>query len=249
MNEQVSALRDDGDAPLPEQTAARVRTMVIEGELAPGQRLSEVRLAADLGVSRNTLREAFRLLTRERLVQHEPNRGVFVAIPSMAAILDIYRVRRLIEIPALASAWPRHDSVAAMREAVAAAEAARDRRDWRGVGSANMGFHSAIVALADSPRLTAFYMQVTAELRLAFGLLPDPEQLHLPFVAENTAILAAIDRGDCEGAAQLLADYLERSERMVLTAFARIEDEGSRAAGPRRSMASGSRAKQSSAGA
>lgn len=212
-------------APLPEQTAARLRTMVIEGELVPGQRLSEVRMAGDLGVSRNTLREAFRLLTREGLAQHEPNRGVFVAIPSMAAILDIYRVRRLIEIPALARAWPKHDAVAAMRGAVAAAEAARDRRDWRAVGSANMAFHSAIVALADSPRLTAFYTQVAAELRLAFGLLPDPEQLHLPFLPENRAILAAVDGGDCDGAALLLAEYLERSERVVLAAFARVEDE------------------------
>ena len=135
---------DERATPLPDQTAARLRTMVIEGELVPGQRLSEVRLSGDLGVSRNTLREAFRLLTREGLVRHEPNRGVFVAVPSMAAILDIYRVRRLIEIPALAMARPRHRAVAAMRKAVAAAVAARDRGDWRAVGSANMGFHSAI---------------------------------------------------------------------------------------------------------
>ena len=224
--------RDDPALSLPDQIASRIRTMAIEGDLSPGQRLSEVRLAADLGVSRNTLREAFRLLTHERLVQHRPNRGVFVAVPTMAAILDIYRVRRMIEVPALARAWPRHAAVSALRACVASGQAARDRQDWRAVGSANMGFHSAIVALADSPRLTGFYTQVAAELRLAFGLLDDAEQLHGPFIARNAAILAGIDGGDCAAAAELLSAYLDLSERTVLAAFARIEHGAGAAAAP-----------------
>ena len=209
-------------APLTEVVAARLRAMVTEGQLTPGQRLSEVRLSGELGISRNTLREVFRLLTREALVRHEPNRGVFVAAPSMPAILDIYRVRRLIEIPALAQAWPKHQAVASMRAAVAAAEAARERRDWRAVGSANMNFHAAIVALIDSPRLTAFSSQILAELRLAFGLLDDPELLHTPFIAQNAAILAKLEEGDPPGAAELLTSYLDRSERIVMAAFARL---------------------------
>jgi DNA-binding GntR family transcriptional regulator len=222
MNDQQPGL--EAAAPLVEQIADRLRAMATEGELTPGQRLSEARLAAELGVSRNTLREAFRLLTREGLAIYEPNRGVFVATPSMPTIIDIYRVRRLIEIPALAQAWPKHAAVAVMRASVAAAGAARARQDWRAVGSANMGFHSAVVALIDSPRLTAFYAQVAAELRLAFGLLPDPELLHEPFIAENAAILAAVDRGDTDGAAKLLSGYIDRSERIVLAAFARMDD-------------------------
>ena len=90
---------------LAEDTAARLRAQVIAGHLRPGQRLSETRLAGDLSVSRNTLREVFRLLTREGLLTHAPNRGVSVAVPTMAGVLDIYRVRRLIEVPALAQAW------------------------------------------------------------------------------------------------------------------------------------------------
>lgn len=227
----------DGDErapPLTELVATQIRAMVIEGALTPGQRLSEAPLSDELGVSRNTLREAFRLLTREGLVRHEPNRGVFVATPSMPTILDIYRVRRLLEIPALAQAWPRHASVAAMREAVAAARAARGREDWRAVGTANMSFHIAVVALLDSPRLDAFYAQVAAELRLAFGLLPDPELLHEPFIAENAAILAAVERGDASDAASLLTTYLDRSERVVLAAFARLDDAAAPSASRRR---------------
>lgn len=205
---------------LTEQVAARLREQVTGGLLTPGQRLSEVRLAADLAISRNTLREVFRLLTREGLLRHEPNRGVFVAVPSMASILDIYRVRRMIELPALAQAWPRHPAVARMQAAVRQAEDAG--QDWRVIGSANMEFHAAIVALTDSPRLMGFFAQVAAELRLAFGLLDSPELLHAPYVGRNADILSLLQSGRPAEAAAALEVYLSESERTVLAAFARL---------------------------
>jgi len=214
---------DTSSPGLAQDTAARLRDQLITGALRPGQRLSETRLALDLSVSRNTLREVFRLLVHEGLLTHLPHRGVSVAVPSMASILDIYRVRRLIEIPALAQAWPRHAAVLRMAEDVALARQAREAGDWRGVGSANMRFHAAIVALADSPRLTAFFAQAMAELRLAFGLLDSPEQLHAPFLQENGRILGLLQGGDTLAAADCLAAYLDRSERVVMAAFARLE--------------------------
>ena len=207
---------------LAEETASRLRNDIIGGSLPPGHRLSETRLAAELGVSRNTLREVFRLLTREGLLRHEPNRGVFVAAPSMATIVDIYRVRRLIEVPALAHAWPRHEAVTRMQAAVSKARAAREEQDWRSVGSANMEFHAAIVALTDSTRLQGFFAQVIAELRLAFGLLDSPERLHEPYIDRNGEILDLLAAGQQARAAEVLAAYLDNSERVVLEAFARL---------------------------
>ena len=207
---------------LAEETAANLREQLARGRLTPGQRLSEAKLAAELGISRNTLREVFRLLTREGILRHEPNRGVFVATPSMASVLDIFRVRRLIEVPALAQAWPRHEAVDQMRKAVERAESLRDAGDWRAIGSANMEFHTAIVALSDSPRLSAFFAQIIVELRLAFGLLENPEQLHGPYIQRNRDILTLLQDGDPKAAALLLDDYLEKSERAVMAAFARI---------------------------
>lgn len=208
---------------LAEQTAVRLRDSIVSGEIVPGQRLSETRLATTLNVSRNTLREVFRLLTREGLLRHEPNRGVFVATPSMASILDIYRVRRMIEVPAVAQAWPRHEAVGRMRLAVERAEALAQQADWRGVGSENIVFHSAIVALTDSPRLMAFYSQISIELRLTFGLLDNPEMLHAPYIALNRDIVDNVISGDTKTAAGLLDTYLGQSERTIMAAFARLE--------------------------
>lgn len=213
----------DTTSALAPRLAEQIRDKLIGGELRPGQRLSEAALSADLAVSRNSLREAFRLLTKEGLLRHEPNRGVFVSTPSMASIIDIYRVRRMVECQALACAYPNHPAVARMRAAVDMAQAARDVRDWGKVGSANMAFHAAIVDLADSQRLNAFYAQIAAELRLSFGLLRDPELLHAPYVDLNAAILEKLEAGRPDEAARALEAYLAQSERTVLAAFSRID--------------------------
>ncbi|MDB6178696.1 GntR family transcriptional regulator [Paracoccus sp. Z330] len=209
----------DSSLTLAEVVADRIRARLTFGVLTPGQRLSEAALARDLGVSRNTLREAFRLLTKDGLLEHKTNRGVFVATPSMGAIIDIYHIRRIVECQALRMAHGRHPAVARMAEAVAAAQAAQGHQDWRAVGNANMDFHAAIVELADSPKLTAFYGNLAAELRLAFGLLKLPRNLHEPYIGMNADLLATVQDGQYETAARQLDRYLSQSERAVLAAL------------------------------
>jgi DNA-binding GntR family transcriptional regulator len=211
---------------LAEAVADRIREQVISGKLTPGSHLSELTLSEELQVSRNTLREVFRILTKEGLLRYEANRGVFVSTPSMSTIIDIYRVRRFIECPALAQAHLRHPSVKRMRAAVEGAHLCREAKDWLGVGSADIAFHAAIVELADSPRLSAFYAQISLELRLVFGLLQDPEFLHGPFIDQNFDILAELEEGKAASASAMLEAYLLRAERFILGAYSRIVAEG-----------------------
>ena len=196
------------------------RQMLIQGELRAGQRLSEAALSQQLDISRNTLREVFRILIKEGLLHHEPNRGVSVVVPSIADIIDIYRVRRLIECQSLEKAWPLHPAHKRMRDAVASAQQARDAKNWRSVGSANMAFHAAIVGLSDSERLSAMFEDLAAELRLAFGMLDDPEYLHAPYVDLNARLLQMFMEGQTAAAARELETYLVQSERMVLAVYA-----------------------------
>lgn len=208
-------------ATLAANIAVQLRQMITQGEFSPGQRLSEQVLSDSLGISRNTLREVFRVLTKEALIRHEPNRGVFVAVPTMASIIDIYRVRRLIECQALSQAYARHPAEKKMREAVRTALRHRDSQSWPDVGTANMAFHMAVVELADSERLNGMFAPVLAELRLAFGLLRDPEALHAPYVGMNLKILELAEAGEFTRAAAALNDYLLHSERIVLAVYAR----------------------------
>ena len=194
----------------------QLRTSMINGELAPGTRLAEVSLTALLGVSRNTLREAFSTLIEEGLLVRQPHRGVSVATLSSAQIADIYRVRAVLECSALAQAPIDPPRAEGMRAAVDEADRAVARGDWRGVGTANMHFHEQIVALAGSPRLDGWMEQLTAELRLAFVAAPDLAALHRPFVPMNAEITAVYEGGDAGRAADVLRDYLLTSERIVL---------------------------------
>lgn len=206
---------------LSEKTAETIREKITAGELVPGSRLSESAMSAQLDISRNTLREVFRLLTQEGLLRYEPNRGVYVAVPDMADIIDIYRIRRLIECDALTQAYPLHPAVKKMALAVAQAREHQLTGNWRSVGTANMAFHTAIVELSDSERLTRLYRHISAELRLAFGHLNDPEMLYAPYIEKNAHILTLLRESKNSEAAATLADYLELSERTVLAAWAR----------------------------
>jgi len=204
-----------------ELTAARIRERVICGTLSPGSHLSEATLCEELQISRNTLREVFRLLTKEGVLRHEANRGVFVTTPSISTIIDIFHIRRLIECSAIAGAHHRHPSVSKMRAAVDVAIRHRDLGEWLNVGSADIAFHAAIVELADSPRLSAFYAQISLELRLVFGLIRDPEYLHAPYVGQNATILSHLEEGSTSTAAEALEKYLYQAERFILAAYSR----------------------------
>ena len=100
-----------------ERSADAIRELIVTGRLDPGQRLSEQAVSESLDVSRNTLREAFRILVHEGLLVRRPNAGVAVARPTLADIVDIYRVRRLIEVPVLAAGHPAHPGARLMRDA------------------------------------------------------------------------------------------------------------------------------------
>jgi DNA-binding GntR family transcriptional regulator len=213
LTDPVTTVEKAGSAA---RAVEQLRSSMINGELAPGTRLSESSLTGPLGVSRNTLREAFSTLIEEGLLVRRPHRGVFVATLTSAQIADIYRVRVLLECTALRQAPTDPPRAETMRAAVEEGRRAAAAGDWRAVGTANMHFHEQIVALAGSPRLDSWMRQLTAELRLAFVAAPDIEALHRPFVAMNDEIAAAYEAGKTEEAAEALRDYLLTSERVVL---------------------------------
>lgn len=74
-----------------------LRSRIITGELAPGQRLNENELSSRLGISRHPIREAFRVLESERLVFSIPNKGAFVTNLSTEDLIEVYRAREMIE--------------------------------------------------------------------------------------------------------------------------------------------------------
>lgn len=210
-----------GQQSLSQRVYQQIRELIIEGKLLPQQRLSEASLSEQLEVSRNTLREGFRLLTQEGLLVYQPHRGVCVACPQVQDIIDIYRVRRVIEIDAIKQSYPFHPALPTMRQAIQKALQWRNKSDWQSVGTANMEFHRALVSLSDSERLQHLFYNIAAELRLAFNFLGSPERLHSPYIEKNDQLLMLLTDGKVNQAVTLLHDYLVASERLLLTAYSR----------------------------
>jgi DNA-binding GntR family transcriptional regulator len=81
--------------------ADALREMILDGRLAPGERVNEVRLAAALGVSRTPLREGLRLLAAEGAVDAAPKRGFYVRALTVEELQHLYAVRPLLDPEAL----------------------------------------------------------------------------------------------------------------------------------------------------
>ncbi|GAB3977335.1 GntR family transcriptional regulator [Plantactinospora veratri] len=220
----LAKLQDDRSLITRASTAQRVaeilRARITEGALLPGTRLSEEMIGAALGVSRNTLRESFRLLMHERLVVHELNRGVFVRVLDVQDVVDIYRVRRVLECAAVSNA-PNSPAEAmdAIEAALVEGEEAAAQQRWFDVGTANMQFHQAIAGLAGSPRIEEIMRQALAEIRLAFHVMAAPQTFHQPYLERHRELLELIRDGEVERAHAVLDDYLRTAERQLVDAY------------------------------
>jgi DNA-binding GntR family transcriptional regulator len=206
-----------------ERVADVLRQRITEGFFPPGARLSEGELCTALGISRNTLRESFRLLGHERLVGHELHRGVFVRVPSEADIVDLYQVRTVVECGALRDLQlPDEERLDAVRAAVRDGYSAAQAGDWPAVGTADLRFHQAIAALVDSARIDALMRNVLAELRLVFHVMASPREFHEPYLERNQEILRLLEANEPQAAARVLARYLADAEQQLVAASRRL---------------------------
>ena len=204
-----------------------LRDRIAAGHLPPGTKLPEESLCDALGVSRNTLREAFATLSAERVVTRIPNKGVFVARPTADDIREIYRVRRYLETGALAFT-PAQELPSArlggLRRAVSRAQDARETGSVPGMAGANQEFHAGVVALAGSDRLDLLMAQVLAEMRLVFHSMADKATFHAAYVDDNARIIELLAAGRATDAAALLTGYLHRAETQLLAIVAEPGD-------------------------
>ncbi|HET6547316.1 MAG TPA: GntR family transcriptional regulator [Solirubrobacter sp.] len=193
-----------------EQIAIGLSRLVLSGELAPGLPLKESAIATDLGVSRNTVREAVRIVERSGLVRYELNRGAVVREPSADDLQDVYQARLAIELGAV---YTMPDDAMTDTTLTAALDALRTEAEkgvLEGTISADLDFHAALVAAAGSARLSDAYAPVLNELRLYLTILSvrdaefeDPERL----IAEHLLIADAFVVGDREGLAKEVINH------------------------------------------
>jgi DNA-binding GntR family transcriptional regulator len=129
-----------------------LRQRILAGELVGGDRLRQLDVSEELGVSTTPVREAFRSLAAEGLLQIDSHRGAVVREMTPAELLEIYQLQLLVERDNLAYALPRmgEDDLAAAQAAQDAMRQTRDAVDW---ALLNRDFHLALALPAGRPRV------------------------------------------------------------------------------------------------
>ncbi len=207
----------------------RLRAAILDGELAPGDAVSQVRLAEQLGISRTPLREAVRLLEREGLVESEPNRRVRVAPVSVDDLDALYGERIVLETLAVRLTVPRLDAdeLTALQARLARMETAGLARDVAGAAAPHRAFHHGLIAHAGA-RIVRLCDELwdhaeryrTLYVRAADDVLAAMLLAH----AEHVAIFSAARDGAEEEAAALLARHYARTALTLVAQIAPAHD-------------------------
>ncbi|GGM98856.1 GntR family transcriptional regulator [Lentzea pudingi] len=195
-----------------QQLADGLSERIMAGAFGPGDRLRESAIAAELGVARNTIREAVRILELTGLVRYEVNRGAVVIAPTREKIEALYTARERLETAALART-PRPEQLEAITNAFdALVEAAEN--DGSQIVDRDLAFHQAIVALLDSTRLDEFFAGLTKELRFYLTVLSKQETPD-EVIAEHRAILDALRLGDRDTAVAEIRAHVDVSVKRL----------------------------------
>ena len=210
------------------ETFQTLRARILEGTIAPGTELSQVRLARELGVSTTPLREALRRLEAEDLVEARRNRRPRVPPLDIADVDALYASRVLVESLALSLSVPvlATEDLETLRAALEGMERAARVDDHAAWNALHTDFHMGLVAGASGPmrRQTASLMARSDRYRRMSIAATDASGGRATGAAEHTAILEACVARDAHGAALLLAQHLARSAIVVVAHFAPDSD-------------------------
>jgi DNA-binding GntR family transcriptional regulator len=204
---------------LTEQVYQRLLYAICDGELAPGARLMQENLAATLGVSRQPVLQALRLLKKEGFVSDAGGRGLRVAPLEAPAITQVYEVRAVL------------DGLAARRAAQLQAQldpmlilAGRRAAAGQHIGSmidADMQFHHLIYEASGNPLIAETANHHWPHIRRAMGAVLQTVGLRRPVWDEHEAILQAINGGDADQAERLAREHCARASDHIAAQLTR----------------------------
>ncbi len=219
---------------LPTLVQRELERMILTGDLAAGEQLREVEVAAMLGVSRGPVREAFRALEESGLVRLEKNRGVYVRQISVAEADEIYELRGIIDeyVGRRVAQTATPEVLRELRAWVERMEKASARSDIDAYYQANLGFHDRLVELVGNSKMLFTYRRLVNELKLfrhatlaQAGMLPISTR-------EHRAIVARIASGDATAAGRALLEHaLASRERMHRSVTAQADGQAPTLAG------------------
>jgi len=192
---------------------AALRTDILTGERVAGDQIVQQTLAERYGVSRVPVREALKMLEAEGQVAYHPHRGYFVAELSVPDLLEVYRLRQLLEAEAIERGVPclSDTDVDAIAEIAEQVDRAAERGDVIAMTAANRRLHFAIFDAADLPRLTRLLNQLwdATDAYRALYFQQAPNRVRV--AREHARMIAALRKRDASALVRLHDEHRNHS--------------------------------------
>ena len=216
--EPLVPIKLDSYKPLRELVFEAIREAILKGQLAPGERLMEIQLAEELGVSRTPVREAIRKLELEGLVLMVPRKGAYVASFSMKDVVEVFEIRGAVEglSAALAAERITDQELEELERHLVKSSELINLADLEGMVEVDTGFHQILYQASRNQRLAQIINNLREQIqRFRQTSLSYPGRMRMA-LSEHREIVDAISARDPELARKLAQDHIESAENSMM---------------------------------
>ena len=221
MEKKLSPIRLDSYQPLREVVCETLRDAIRRGVLKPGERLMEIQLAEELGVSRTPVREAIRKLGLEGYVIMMPRRGTYVANLSIRDVNEVFEIRTSLESLASGLAAERitDEELDHLQRLLVQIGMYIEQGDIEKIVEVDTEFHGLLYQASRNQRLIGIISNLREQLtQFRKTSMSFPGRLKAT-LEEHRAIVDAIAQGDVKAAQKAAEHHMEKSEQTLLTSM------------------------------
>lgn len=195
----------------------RLKEMIVNDELKPGEKIVQEKIAELLGVSRTPLMKALLTLENEFLVESIPRRGIFVRTPDLKEIIDVYFCREALEGMAARLLAEQHDtSIIKQLKDCFTPFIAKKKINTKTYAKADENFHKLLIKLTGNTPLDKIYFFSNIHDKvIGYGLVRPPEET----MEEHFKIINAIATGDSDNAEQYARAHIRKSREILIDQY------------------------------
>lgn len=225
MGRRLTPIQLDSYQPLREVVCETLRSAIRKGVLQPGERLMEIQLAEELGVSRTPVREAIRKLELEGYVVMMPRRGTYVASLSIRDINEVFEIRTSLDSLASGLAAERitPEELERLERLLVLISEYIERGDMDKIVETDMQFHDLLYQASRNARLVGIIFNLRDQLtRFRTISMGHPGRLE-ETLEEHRRLVEAISQGDVELAQKAAEKHMERAEHTLLVSMEEMQ--------------------------
>ena len=221
MKKKLAPIRLDSYKPLRELVCENLIDAINKGILSPGERLMEIQIAEEMGVSRTPVREAIRKLELEGFVVMIPRRGTYVANISIKDINEVYEIRSALDILAggLAAERINDDEIEEMRELLLISEKHIEENNLAKIVETDSKFHDVLYTASRNERLVSIISNLREQITSIRGQSMNYPGRLVDTLDEHKEIVESIAARDIDRAQEAVRVHLENAEQTLLKAI------------------------------